>query len=59
MAKQMGLVVRVNEINSTLLEDVFGEIGLLNCEPVKIKLTEDAVPCKYSTQSSLSTSTKS
>ena len=45
----MGLVTRVNEINSSLLGDVFGEIGLLNCEPVKIELTNDAEPYSANT----------
>lgn len=43
-AKRMGLVTRVNAICGDLANSVFGEIGLLNCEPVKIELTEDAVP---------------
>lgn len=50
VAKRMGLVARVNEINSSLTDDVFGEIGLLNCEPVKIELTADAVPYSVNTQ---------
>uniref|UniRef100_A0A669BGT0 Gypsy retrotransposon integrase-like protein 1 n=1 Tax=Oreochromis niloticus TaxID=8128 RepID=A0A669BGT0_ORENI len=49
VAKRMGLVARVNKISSDLTEDVFGEIGLLNCEPVKIELTEDAVPYSVTT----------
>ncbi len=49
VAKRMGLVARVNEINSSLTNDVFGEIGLLNCEPVKIELTNDAVPYSVNT----------
>ncbi|XP_026016758.1 uncharacterized protein K02A2.6-like [Astatotilapia calliptera] len=49
VAKRMGLVTRVNKISSDLKEDVFGEIGLLNCEPVKIELTEDAVPYSVTT----------
>lgn len=44
VAKQMGLVMRVNKINNDPAGDVFGEIGLLNYEPVKIELSEDAVP---------------
>lgn len=44
VAKCMGLVTRVNGINSDLTGDVFAEIGLLNCESVKIELTDDAVP---------------
>lgn len=49
VAKRMGLVARVNEINSDLTKDVFGEIGLLNCEPVKIELTNDAEPYSVNT----------
>lgn len=48
VAKGMGLVAWVNEINSSLTDDVLGKIGLLNCEPVKIELTEDAVPYSVS-----------
>ena len=44
VAKRMGLVTRVNGLNSDLTGEVFGEMGLLNCEPVKIELTDDAVP---------------
>lgn len=49
VAKHMGLVARVNAITSDLTSDVFGEIGLLNCEPVKIELTEEAVPYSVNT----------
>lgn len=42
----MGLV---DGINSHLTRDVFGETGPLNCEPVKIQLTDDAVPCSLNT----------
>uniref|UniRef100_A0A3P9KIH1 ribonuclease H n=1 Tax=Oryzias latipes TaxID=8090 RepID=A0A3P9KIH1_ORYLA len=45
----MGLVTRVNEVNRDPPDDVFGEIGLLNCEPVRIELTDDAVPYSVST----------
>lgn len=44
MAKRVGLVARVNEMNSRSTGDVFGEIGLMNCEPVKIKWTDEAEP---------------
>lgn len=37
-ACQMGLVERVEETTA----NVFGDIGLMNCEPVKIELTYDA-----------------
>ena len=39
-ACQMGLVQRVEESTA----NVFGDIGLMNCEPVKIELTDDANP---------------
>lgn len=45
----MGLVIRVNEINNDPAGDVFGEIGLLNCEPVTIELSEDAEPYSVKT----------
>lgn len=38
----MGLVRRVNGLES--YDDVFGNIGLLNCDPVKIELRPDAKP---------------
>ncbi|XP_014679916.1 PREDICTED: uncharacterized protein K02A2.6-like [Priapulus caudatus] len=41
----MGLVKRVNEIDGTL----FGDIGLLKCDPVKIQLKENAVPYSINT----------
>lgn len=49
VAKRMGLVTRVNALNSNLMGEVFGEIGLLNCEPVIIELTDDAVPYSVNT----------
>lgn len=42
----MGLVKRVNGINTELLEEVFGNIGLVKCDPVKIELK--ANPNHYS-----------
>ena len=36
----MGLVQWVEEMTANL----FGDIGLMNCEPVKIKLTDDVKP---------------
>lgn len=45
----MGIVARVDGINSDLTRDVFGEIGQLNCEPVKIQLTDGAVPYSLNT----------
>lgn len=50
VASQMGLVTlnhtqQVNEIHN----DVFGDIGLLQCEPVNIVLKQDAVPYSLST----------
>ena len=37
---QMGLVKRIEENTA----DVFGDIGLMNCEPVKIELTDNTKP---------------
>jgi hypothetical protein len=39
-ACKMSLFLRADEIST----DVFGEIGPLNCEPVKIEFRPDAVP---------------
>ena len=39
-ASQMGLVHRLEETTA----DVFGDIGLMNCEPVKIELSDNAEP---------------
>ena len=39
-ACQMGLVQRVEETTA----NVFGDIGLMNCEPVKIELTDNVKP---------------
>lgn len=41
-ACKMGLVQRVDEITDH--NDVYGDIGLLNCEPVKIELKSDTTP---------------
>ena len=38
--RQMGLVKRIEET----VADVFGDIGLMNCEPVKIELTDNTKP---------------
>ena len=43
---QMGLVKRVCEITD---HDVFGDIGLLKCEPVKIQLKDNAKPYSVNT----------
>uniref|UniRef100_A0A1A8F641 Gypsy retrotransposon integrase-like protein 1 n=1 Tax=Nothobranchius korthausae TaxID=1143690 RepID=A0A1A8F641_9TELE len=43
----MGLVRRVGGLES--FNDVFGDIGLLNCPPVKIELRPDATPYSIST----------
>ncbi|XP_063042998.1 uncharacterized protein K02A2.6-like [Engraulis encrasicolus] len=43
VAKSMGLVKRLNAV-STESDDLFGEIGLLQCDPVKIVLKADAEP---------------
>ena len=40
IACTMGLVLRPDESST----DVLGEIGLLNCEPVKIEFRPEAVP---------------
>lgn len=37
VARRMGLVERINNIDTDLLGDVFGEILLLKCDPVKIQ----------------------
>ena len=42
----MGLVKRVREIT---VYDVFGDIGLLKCEPVKIQLKDNAKPYSVNT----------
>ena len=39
-ACEMGLVKRVEETTA----DIYGHIGLVNCEPVKIELSDDAQP---------------
>ena len=39
-ACRMGLVQRVNETTA----DVYGDIGLMNCDPAKIELSDDAQP---------------
>ncbi|XP_054878905.1 uncharacterized protein LOC129353585 [Poeciliopsis prolifica] len=51
VAKQMKLVKRVNAISGDYLLSghVFGEIGLLNCVPVKIELMEEAIPYSVNT----------
>lgn len=46
-AIKMGLVHRVERLESN--EDVFGDIGLLNCDPVKIVLRPDAQPYSITT----------
>uniref|UniRef100_A0A3P9QH08 ribonuclease H n=1 Tax=Poecilia reticulata TaxID=8081 RepID=A0A3P9QH08_POERE len=47
--RRMGLVRRINNINTDLLGDVFGEIGLLKCDPVKIELKAGAEPYSLTT----------
>lgn len=47
IASEMGLIRRVDGIES--YEDVFGDIGLLKCEPVKIELQPDATPYSLAT----------
>lgn len=46
-AIKMGLVRRVNGLES--YDDIFGDIGLLKCEPVKIELRPDAQPYSIAT----------
>lgn len=47
VAKRMGLVMRVDGIDTVMLSDVFGDIGLLKCDPVKIELKADAILCQH------------
>ncbi|XP_030578829.1 uncharacterized protein K02A2.6-like [Archocentrus centrarchus] len=49
VARRMGLVKRIDNIDTDLLEDVFGEIGLLKCDPVKIELKANAEPYSLTT----------
>ncbi|KAK7888802.1 hypothetical protein WMY93_024362 [Mugilogobius chulae] len=49
VAKKMGLVRRVDSINTEKFDDVFGDIGLLKCDPVKIKLKDNAEPYSLTT----------
>lgn len=44
VTKRMGLVKRVDAVNTETFSGIFGEIGLLNCDPVKIELKPDAEP---------------
>lgn len=44
VAKRMGLVKRLNAVSTGGINDIFGEIGLLKCDPVKIELKPDAEP---------------
>lgn len=44
VAKRMGLVKRINGVVTNVLDDVFGDIGLLKCDPVKIELKAGAEP---------------
>ncbi|XP_063072782.1 uncharacterized protein K02A2.6-like [Engraulis encrasicolus] len=46
VACKMGLVLRVDELEC---DSVFGDIGRLNCKPVKIELREDAQPYSVTT----------
>ena len=41
VATSMGLVMRVNGMDTVMLSDVFRDIGLLKCDPVKIELKAD------------------
>ncbi|XP_013882267.1 uncharacterized protein K02A2.6 [Austrofundulus limnaeus] len=49
VARRMGLVKRIDNLHTDLLGDVFGEIGLLKCDPVKIELKADAEPYSQAT----------
>ena len=44
VATRMGLVMRVDGMDTLMLSDVFGDIGLLKCDPVKIELRADCEP---------------
>lgn len=44
VAKRMGLVKRLNAVSTGGINNIFGEIGLLECDPVKIELKPDAEP---------------
>ena len=44
VVKRMGLVKRVNAVNTEVFSDIFGEMGLLKCDLVRIELKPDAEP---------------
>lgn len=44
VAKRMGLAKRINGVDTNMLADVFGDIGLLKCDPAKIELKAGAEP---------------
>lgn len=46
---RMGLVMRDDGMYTVMLNDVFGNIGLLKCEPVKIELNTDCEPYSLTT----------
>lgn len=41
--------MRVDGMDTVILNDVFGNIGLLKCEPVKIELNTDCEPYSLTT----------
>ncbi|KAK0133586.1 hypothetical protein N1851_030913 [Merluccius polli] len=49
VATKMGLVMRVDGMDTVMLSDVFGDIGLLKCDPVKIELKTDCEPYSLTT----------
>lgn len=49
VAKRMGLVKRVNAVNTDMFSDIFREMGFLKCDPVSIELKPDAEPCVTAT----------
>lgn len=49
VATRMGLVMRVDGMDTVMLSQVFGDIGLLKCYPVKIELKADFEPYSLTT----------
>lgn len=49
VATKMGLVMRVDGMDTVMLSQVFGDIGLLKCDPVKIELKADCEPYSLTT----------
>lgn len=44
VAKRMGLVMRIDAVNTEVFSNIYGDVGILNCEPVKTELKPDAEP---------------